>query len=242
MNILQEYEIEDLLNDLGIEVEDSARISDGELTYFIFSVSNLEADKEEIVEKLEINKWPNGLYCSSNINYNPNEILELIKPIYMAQEQYLWEIIIKKAHLINEKHLEKTRFHLFDLNDFIVTILKWNGKIATQKSEFYDFIIDFNIIIRFSCKKEGNFTIDKKYSEHPFWGDLAIIRNSYVHAPKERGVNFAINRAKREKKAFKNLIDKESPDPNLPFDFIKSQINLLENCIEFLDNMLEDYG
>jgi len=40
VNISQEYEIEDLLNDLGIEVEDSARIFDGELTYFIFSSSN----------------------------------------------------------------------------------------------------------------------------------------------------------------------------------------------------------
>lgn len=144
MNISQEYEIENLLNDLGIEVDDSARISDGEITYFVFSTSNLEPDKEEIVEKLEIDKSSNGLYCSSKINYNPNEILEIIKPIYS-------------------------------------------------------------------------------------------------NAPKERGIDFRIKQAKRQREAFKNLIDKESLDPNLPFDFIKLQINLLENCIEFFDTILKDY-
>lgn len=241
MNISEEYEIEDLLNDLGIEIDDSARISDGEITYFIFSASNLEPDKETIIEKLEIDKLGNGLYCSSEISYNSNEILEIIKPIYSIKEQGLWEIIIKKAHLINEKHLEKNKVHLFDLNDSVVTIIKWNGKITTQESEFYDFIIDFNIIIRLSCKKEGNFTIDEEYMKHPFWGNLAIIRNRYAHAPKEYGIDFAIKQAKRQKTAFKSLIDKESLDHNLPFDFINLQISLLENCIVFFDTILGDY-
>jgi hypothetical protein len=96
VNIPQEYEIENLLNDLGIEVDDSARISDGEITYFIFSTSNLEEEEKEIFRNLEIAEI-DGLFISKKCLYTFNDVSNLIIPIYSEEEEgFLWRNIITK--------------------------------------------------------------------------------------------------------------------------------------------------
>lgn len=200
MNIDQLYEIEDLLKVLNIEIDDSVRISDGDITYFIFSLSNLEPKQKEILDGLEIYELENGLYCSEKINYNSNEILEILEPIYSYSENILWKNIIKKFQLINQKHYLKTEYHLFNLNELVLTVMKWDGKITVGESEFNDFVNDLNIMIRFSCKHDDQFLIDEKYRQHSFWRNLATIRNKNSHYPTEKGYKFAIKQVKRQKK------------------------------------------
>lgn len=233
----QLYEIEDLLNVLSIDIEDYARISDGDITYFIFSSCNLEPEQEETLQNLEIDRW-NGIYCSKKTEYDLNEILEIVEPIFSDLENSLWKNIIKMFQLINQKHYLKTEYHLFNFNELILTVIKWNGKITVKESDFNDFVNDLNIMIRFSCKQDDQFLIDEKYMQHPFWRDLATIRNKNSHYSMEKGYKFAIKQAERQKEVFKKYIDKEIPDSNI--DFIKLQIKLLENCDEFLDDLLGD--
>ncbi|BDZ66718.1 hypothetical protein [Methanobacterium ferruginis] len=200
MNISQEYEIENLLNDLGIEVDDSARISDGEITYFIFSSSNLESEQEDLIEILKIDKLKYGLYCSNKTNYVSNEILNALKPVYTISEQKLWEEVVKNLQIINKKYYFKTEYHLFDLNQLLLTLIKWNGKLAMHESDFNDFINDLNMIIRLSCKYHGKFIIDESYMNHPFWRELATIRNKTFHHSTENEYKKAIKQIKHQKK------------------------------------------
>jgi len=236
VNISQEYEIEDLLNDLGIEVEDSARISDGEITYFIFSSSNLESEQEYLIEILNIDKLKYGLYCSNKTNYVSNEILPVLEPVYIISEQKLWEEMIKNLQLINRKYYLKTEYHLFELNQLLLILIKWNGKLATYESDFNDFINDLNRIIRLSCKYHGKFIIDESYMNHPFWRELATIRNKTFHHSTEEGYKKAVKLIKRQEEVFKQLIGKEHPDSN--FDFVTIQIKLLEHCNIFLNDVM----
>lgn len=115
MNISQEYEIEDLLNDLGIEVEDSARISDGEITYFIFSTSNLEEEEKELFRELDINEV-DGLFISKKSLYAFSDVSNLIIPIYSEEEGLLWRNIINKIKTINSGYMSKKRPMLFKLD------------------------------------------------------------------------------------------------------------------------------
>ncbi|MBI5460453.1 hypothetical protein [Methanobacterium sp.] len=238
MNISQEYEIEDLLNDLGIEVDDSARISDGELTYFIFSSSNLESEQEDLIDMLNINKLKCGLYFSNKTNYVSNEILKALKPAYSLSEQKLWEDVIKKLQLINQKYFLKKEYHLFDLNQLLSTIIKWNGKLAMHESDFNDFINDLNKIIRLSCKYYDKFIIDESYMNHPFWRELTTIRNKTFHHSTEKEHKEATKLIKRQMGVFNQLIGKEFPNSN--FDFINIQLQLLEHCNVFLNDVVRD--
>ena len=102
MNIPQEYEIEDLLTDLEIEIDDSARISDGELTYFIFSASNLEEEVKELFRELDIIEVY-GLFISKKCLYAFSDVSNLIIPIYSEEEGLLWRNIINKVNMINKR-------------------------------------------------------------------------------------------------------------------------------------------
>lgn len=237
MNIDQLYEIEDLLNVLNIEIEDSSRISDGDITYFIFSSSNLEPEQEETLKDLEIDKM-DGLYYSRKMDYDPNEILGIIKPVFSQLEANLWKILINMVYEVNKMYLTRNNSCLFDLrHEHFIMPLEWNGKLATNDIELQAFINVLNKLIRESCKKEISHM--EKYKTHLFWKITADLRNTNFHIP-ENGVKGASDHAKRQRKAYEALIDKEAPDFNHPFDFINIQLKLLECCHDFLNRIIED--
>ncbi|CDG64476.1 hypothetical protein MBMB1_0366 [Methanobacterium sp. MB1] len=97
MNTGHLSEIEDLLKVLNIEIDDSARISKGDITYFIFSSSNLEPEQEEILKDLEIDKIED-IYYSKKTYYDPNKILRTIKPVFSQLESNLWKNLINKIY------------------------------------------------------------------------------------------------------------------------------------------------
>jgi len=237
------YETKDLLNDLNIEIMEFQEISDGDINYFIFSSSNLEEEQKEILSQLDFEEIKDNLFISERDNYNPNEILEVIKPLFSKKEEKLWSDAIKGIHTINEKYLYTNGSCLFNLSyDHILIPLKWHGKLTTEKIELQDFIDDLNKLIRQSCKnkKTNRFDIDDKYKGHNFWKIVSSLRNRKSHISTERGIEGAIDLIKKEREAYKFLINKEAPDLNIPFDFINTQIKLLEYCHDFLNKILED--
>lgn len=181
------------------------------------------------------------MFISEKDAYNPNEILEVITPLFSKKEEEIWFDAVNKIHTINEKYLYTNSSCLFNLSyDHILIPLKWYGKLTTEKIELLDFIDDLNKLIRQSCKGRHKFQIDEKYQRHDFWEIVSSLRNRGSHISTERGIDGAIELIKNEKKAYKLLIDKEAPDSNIPFDFINTQIKLLEYCHDFLNKILED--
>lgn len=237
MNTGQLSEIEDLLNVLNIEIDDSARISDGDITYFIFSSSNLGPEQEETLKDLEIDKIED-IYYSKKMYYDPNEILRTIKPVLSQLESNLWKILINTIYEVNKMYLTRNNSCLFDLrHENFIMPLKWDGKLATNDIELQAFINVLNKLIRESCKKEISHM--EKYKPHIFWKITADLRNTNFHLP-ENGIKGAVNHAKRQRKAYEALIGKEAPDSNHPFDFINIHLKLLECAYEFLNKIIED--
>jgi len=241
VNSIEIYETKDLLNDLNIEIMEFQEISDGDVNYFIFSSSNLEEEQKEILSQLYFEEIKDNLFISERDTYNPNEILEVITPLFSKKEEELWSDAIKKIHTINEKYLYTNGSCLFNLSyDHILIPLKWHGKLTTEEIGLRNFIDDLNKLIRQSCKGKYEFIIDEKYKKHNFWAIVCSLRNRGSHISTERGIDGAIDLIKNEKKAYKLLINKEAPDSNIPFDFINTQIKLLEHCHDFLNKILED--
>lgn len=243
MNSDTVYEIEDLLKDLKIEIFESQMISDGDIDYFIFSSSDLNEEQLEILDKLKFDEIRNNLFISEEINYNKNKILDLISPIYTVKEKDLWETVLVDIYKLNEKYLIKNRNFLFNFdNDHILIPLKWDGNLTLNKKDLIDFITDLNKLIRSSCKSNWEFMNEKNYNRHIFWSMLSSIRNREAHLSTERGVNGAIDLIKKETESYKVLIDKEAPSQSSPFDFIAVQVNLLEYCKEFLEDIINNLG
>jgi hypothetical protein len=241
VNTIEIYETKDLLNDLNIEISEFQEISDGDINYFIFSSSNLEEEQKEILLQLDFEEIKDNLFISERDTYNPNEILEVIKPLFSKKEEELWSDAIKEIHKINEKYLYTHSACLFNLSyDHILIPLKWHGKLTTEEIELRDFIDDLNKLIRQSCKKRNRFIIDEKYTRLDFWEIVSSLRNRGSHISTERGISGATDLIRKEREAYERLINKEAPDSNLPFDFINTQIKLLEYCHEFLSNIIED--
>jgi hypothetical protein len=237
------YEIEDLLKDLKIEIFESQMISDGDIDYFIFSSSDLNEEQREILHKLKFDEIRYNLFISEEIIYNKNEILDLIVPTYSVKEKTLWNAVLLDMYRLNEKYLVKYDKFLFSFdNDHIIVPLKWNGQLTMNKSELGDFITDLNKLIKSSCKSNWEFMNEKNYNRHIFWSMLSSIRNREAHLSTERGVNGAIDLIKKETESYKVLIDKEAPSQSSPFDFIAVQVNLLEYCKEFLEDIINNLG
>lgn len=232
------YEIKDLLNDLNIEVMESKMISDGDIDYFIFSSSNLEEEQKERLRSLDFDEIRDNLFLSDTIIYNPNEILEVLKPLFLQSEKNLWKIVINKIYRVNKMYLARNKSCLFDLrHEHFIMPLEWNGKLTTNNIELQAFINILNKLIRQSCKEEIEYM--EKFKEHIFWKIIADLRNINAHIPKN-GIKEAVKQAERQKRAYEVLINKEAPDSNFPVDFINTQIKLLEYCDDFLEDIIGD--
>lgn len=241
MSSVEIYETKDLLNDLNIELMEFQEISDGDINYFIFSSSNLEEEQKEILSQLEFEEIKDNLFISERDTYNPNDIIEVIKPLFSKKEEELWSNAIKEIHKINEKYLYANGSCLFNLSyDHILIPLKWHGKLTIQELELREFVDDLNKLIRQSCKGRMGFIIDKKYKRHNFWEIVSSLRNRSSHISTERGMEGAIDLIKKEREAYKLLINKEAPDSDSPFDCVNTQIKLLEYCQDFLNEISGD--
>lgn len=233
-DIDETIDLDGLFDLLEIEIDDFTIIGE----YFLYLLSNLEIEDEELLEKVGFEKVADGLFLTTENPIQTERVLEYLMPIYIEQEKELWSGVIDKINLLNNKILSFGKKCPFNPTiEHYKIILNWHGKITDTEDSFKSFINDLNKLFRESCKKNKKWLIEKKYRKHKFWECVYSLRDFYFHDISQRNEEQMIKAVKRANEAFKKLVTKESPNSKLPFDFINLQLNLIKSCIDFLDEL-----
>lgn len=220
-----------LFNLLDITADEQATISDGEITYSFYTISNLDDGKKEILIKIGFKEFKESIFFIEGREIQAKEALKILLPQYQLKEIEYWDDIIEKLVSINEKGI------VFNPTSKQLRIVsKWKGKIVQNEEEFGNLILDLHLLFRDSCKKKDKeYIINEKCRSHDFWKMIGDLRNyRYSHDPEQWGEDKAKEYSEKLK-----LIDEylfSSPTvKKTPVDFLNAQFKLFKKCLDFLE-------
>lgn len=224
-------EIDKLFNLLEITADEQATISDGDITYSFYTISNLEDEKKDILIKIGFKEFKESIFFIESREIQATEALKILLPIYQLKEIAYWDEIIEKLVSINEKWVvfKSTSKHLR-------IVSKWKGKIVQNEEEFERLVLDLHILFRESCMNNGKeIRINEKCRSHDFWKMIGDMRNyRYSHDPEQWGEEKVKEYSEKLK-----LIDEylfSSPTvKKMPVDFLNAQFKLFKRCLDFLE-------
>jgi len=233
-NIGEIIEMDKLLNLLDIKVDDEASISDGEITYNLYTIFNLDGKKRDILVNLGFEEFKESIFCTETKEIRTKEVLEYLLPMYQKKEIGYWDEIIEKLVSINEKKIIFT-----PTSKQLRIVTTWKGKLAKNEDEFRSFVSDLCLIFRDSCKEGRRYRINEKCRSNDFWKTIGDLRNYYFfHDPEQWGEDAVEKFSKKGITAYKSLFMDPTPKKS-SLDFINAQLKLLTICIEFLDCVSE---
>ena len=212
--------INEFLRDIGIKWDDKKEFCDESC---IFLLSNLEEEQSTILKEIGLADLGNGFFRFETTKINMNEKLRYIEPIYKNEEERMWREIIDKIQKIERKCPFKPSILQIKL------ATKWTGNLVKNEAGFKDFVTDLNSFFVESLKNN----IEDKYKEHDFWQIVVALRHYYSHDTTRWRDEDKIKTAKEITEFFQNLIGKD--EPNTPVSFVRSQLELLNCCSDFLD-------
>lgn len=236
-NIGEIIEMDKLLNLLDIKVDDKVSISDGEITYNLYTILDLDSEKRDILVNLWFEKFKESIFCTETKEIRTKEVLEYLLPMYQKKEIEYWDEIIEKLVSINEK---KIIFTPTTKQLRITTTYK--GKLAKNEDEFRSLVYDLCLIFRDSCKEGRRYRINEKCRSNDFWKTIEDLRDYYLsHDPEQWGEDAIEKFSKKGITAYKSLFTDATPKKS-SLDFINAQLKLLAICIEFLDSVLGGFN
>ena len=224
-----QMDISVIFDRLEIKCDGEARFDDGTC---VFQITNLEEEKRDLLENIGLDCLGYDLFYSESEKVDLNKKLPHLEPFYINEEQYKWLELTKNVTQLDfccAKMGKKCPFEPSIKHIEIVTV--WNGKIVKNESEFSKFIGDLYNLIYEGLKDN----LESKYKRHDFWESLKEIRHFYAHDSTKWRDKDKIKNAQKVSKFFQSVI--ESDGPSIPLDFINCQLEILESCNEFLDDI-----
>jgi len=230
-------DVRTLFNNLAIAFDDTATISDGNVTYNIYAISNLDSDKKDILIEIGFEEFKDGIFLIDGDEIRVREVLEYLLPYYIQKETEQWDEIIEKIVAINDRAI------LFNPSSKQLKIVsKWKGKLAKNDDEFRILILDLFMLFRESCKQakeRDKIIINEECFSHEFWKDIGDLRNHYsAHDPEQRREGGSKDLQKIQV-IFEDLFP-SSPTKRTQLDFMNAQFKLFSKCLDFLDIVLSE--
>jgi len=229
-NIDEIIDADKLFNLLDITVDEQATISDGEITYCFYTISNLDEGKKEILIKIGFKEFKESIFFIEGREIRTKEALNYLLPLFQVKEIEYWDEIIENLVSINEKSyiFKPTSKHLR-------IVSKWKGKIVQNEDEFRSLVLDLNLLFRESCKNINNeYKINEKCRSHEFWKIIGDLRNyRYSHDPEQWGENKVKDYSEKIKLIDEYLFS-SSTVKKTPVDFLNAQFKLFIKCLDFL--------
>lgn len=225
-------EIDKLFNLLDITADEQATISDGEITYSFYTISNLDDGNKEILIKIGFKEFKESIFFIEGREIQAKEALKILLPLYQLKEIAYWDDIIEKLVSINEKGVVIFKSTSKQLR----IVSKWKGKIVQNEEEFRTLVLDLHLLFRESCiDEEKKIRINENCRSHDFWKMIGDMRNyRYSHDPEQWGEDKVKEYSEKLK-----LIDEylfSSPTvKKTPVDFLNAQFKLFKRCLDFLE-------
>ncbi|KCZ73219.1 hypothetical protein ANME2D_00279 [Candidatus Methanoperedens nitroreducens] len=229
-------EIDKLFNLLDIPVDGESSISDGDLSYNFYTISNLENEEKDILISIGFKEFKQSIFFIETKELRTIEVLQYLLPIYQKKEIEYWDEIIEKLVSINEKKIVFT-----PTSKQLRITSKWKGKLSQNEDEFRSLVSDLCLLFRDSCKKNNNtYKINEKCLSHEFWKIIGNLRNYYYsHDPEQWGEDAVKEFSEKAKLGYEYLFSSPTVKKS-PIDFINAQFKLLVKCIDFLDAVSTD--
>lgn len=230
-NIDEVIEINKLFNLLDIPIDGETSISDGDITYNFYAVSNIENEEKDILIRIGFKEFKENIFFIETNEVRTIEVLQYLLPIYHKREIEYWDEIIEKLVSINEKRIVFT-----PTSKQLRITSKWKGKLTQNEDEFRSLVSDLYLLFRDSCKKNNNtYKISEKCLSHEFWKLIGYLRNYYYsHDPEQWGEDAVKDFSEKAKLWYESLFSSLTVKKS-PIDFINAQFKLLIKCTDFLD-------
>lgn len=224
-------EIDKLFNLLEITADEQATISDGDITYSFYTISNLDDGRKEILNKIGFKEFKESIFFIENREIRTKEVLKYLLPLYQLKEIEDWDKIIEKLVSINERGI------IFNpTSKQLRIVMKWKGKIVQTDDEFRSLVLDLTLLFRDSCRdKDKEYRINEKCRSHEFWKIIGNLRNYYYsHDPEQWGEDAVKEYSEKGKSTYENLFS--SPTiKKTQIDFLNAQFKLYKKCLDFLE-------
>jgi hypothetical protein len=237
-NIDEVMEVDELLNLLDITIDDETSITDGEITYNFYTLSNLDDEKGNILSEIGFEKFKESIFFIETKGIRTQEILVQLLPIYQKQEIDYWDVIIEKLVSINERKI------IFSPTSKQLRIIsRWKRKLVQNEGEFRSLVSDLCLLFRDSCKNKRNqYKISENCLDHTFWKTIGDLRNYYYsHNPEQWSEKGVEKFSKKGKLAYEYLFSTPTVKKS-SIHFTNAQFKLLTNCADFLDRVLEGFN
>lgn len=227
--------VDELLELFEVSPDDSANISDGEFNYYFYSFSNLDEEKRNFLKEIGFQIFTDDILYIKGNEIDVSEKLPHLLPIFQKRESDLWDEIVERIVNINEK---SKRGNIFKpTSRQLKLVIVWKGRVASTDDEFRSLISDLFLIFRESCKNGTDFRISRSSQSHGFWTTIGDLRNCYYSHDREHWEEKEREEAnKKVEKAFEYLFGTYQFSKT-PVKFIRAQFRLLEECLDFLDNV-----
>ncbi|MFW6046746.1 MAG: hypothetical protein ACOCP4_03040 [Candidatus Woesearchaeota archaeon] len=233
--MIEAYIIEfgEVLDKLGIEYDDEAKLNDGGC---IFQITNLDEEQKLLLSNIGLVPLGYNIYYVDYNEVNLNEKLQHFKPYFISIEKDQWFEIINK--IINVDHectcIGYGSYFTPSVNHILIAT-SWYGKLTTKNTEFSQFVIDLHNFIIEGFKKHE---FEGYKTSHSFWDILVALRHNYSHDTTSWRSKDKIKIAKSINTFYKEYVGINTPSVSL--DFINCQYKLLELGNGFLDEILKD--
>lgn len=223
-----------LFDNLDITFDDTSTISDGDSTYNLFAISNLDNEKKEILTGIGFGEIKDGIFVINKDEIEIRTVLEQLLPYYRQKETEQWHEIINKIVVINER----TNLFKSTSKQLIIT-LRWNGKLVENEDDFKSLILDVWILLKESSKGKDTEIISENCRSHEFWKGIGDLRNNYcAHDPAQWGEN-----SREHYKKIHQILDNLFPSSQTKksqLDCIIAQSRLFASCLDFLNTVLSE--
>ena len=235
-NIDEVIDADKLFSLLDITADEQATISDGEITYCFYTISNLDDGKKEILIKIGFKEFKESIFFIESREIRAKEALKFLLPLYQLKEIEYWDEIIEKLVSNNEKRI------IFNPTSKQLRIVsKWKGKIVQNEDEFRSLVLDLHLLFRDSCKKnDKEYRINEKCRSHEFWKIIGDLRNyRYSHDPEQWGED-KVKEYSEKVKLIDDFLFLSPTIKKTPVDFLNAQFKLFTKCLDFLELASEE--
>ncbi|PWB54522.1 MAG: hypothetical protein C3F06_04265 [Candidatus Methanoperedenaceae archaeon] len=224
-------DVDKLFDLLDITADEQATISDGEISYNFFTISDIDDGKKEILGNIGFKEFKESIFFIEGGEIRTKEALNYLLPLYQQKEIECWDEIIEKLVNINEKGII-----IFNPSSKQLRIVsKWKGKIVQNEDEFMRLVLDLNHLFRESCKNGTEYRINDKCRSHDFWKIIGNLRNyCYSHDP-EQWSEDKVKEYSEKVKSTNEFLFSSPTVKKTPIDFLNAQFKLFNTCLDFLE-------